>query len=138
MSDLIPGGSPPTKAPREEEDNAYDVNQGQQLYERFNCVGCHSHGGGGIGPALMDSKWIYGSAPENVFATIVEGRPNGMPSFGGKIPAQQIRQLVSYVRALGGLARFDVAPSRPDSMQMTTPPSMAPAETPTPGPAERP
>jgi cytochrome c oxidase cbb3-type subunit III len=138
MGDLVPGGPPaPTAAP-EPEDNAYDVNQGQQLFERFNCAGCHAHGGGGMGPALMDSKWIYGSAPENVFATIVEGRPNGMPSFGSKIPVQQVRQLVAYVRALGGLARFDVAPSRPDSMQVSTPPSMAPSEPPTETPAEHP
>ena len=33
---------------------------------------------------------------------IVEGRPNGMPSFRGKIPDQQIWQLAAYVRAMSG------------------------------------
>src|SRR6266545_1116448 len=35
------------------EGNAYAISEGQRLYHAFNCVGCHSHGGGGIGPALM-------------------------------------------------------------------------------------
>ena len=30
-------------------ETAYSISQGQQLYLRFNCVGCHSHGGGGSG-----------------------------------------------------------------------------------------
>ena len=34
----------------------------------------------------MDREWIYGGQPANIFATIVEGRPNGMPSWRGRIP----------------------------------------------------
>src|SRR5207237_1085055 len=58
------------------EENAYAVSEGKRLYENFNCVGCHSHGGGGIGPPLMDNDWIYGAEPANIFSTIMEGRPN--------------------------------------------------------------
>src|SRR5437763_12954668 len=36
------------------EENAYAVSEGQRLYNQMNCVGCHFHGGGGIGPPLMD------------------------------------------------------------------------------------
>jgi cytochrome c oxidase cbb3-type subunit 3 len=36
------------------EQNAYAMSQGKIYYESFNCVGCHFHGGGGIGPPLMD------------------------------------------------------------------------------------
>ena len=71
-----------------------------------------------MGPALMDATWIYGSQPQDVYATIAEGRPNGMPAFGGKIPDQQIWQLVAYVRSLSGLLRFDVRPSRDDHMRV--------------------
>ncbi len=139
MGELSPGGTPPAEPPHGPyDDSAYAVNQGQQLYQTYNCVGCHAHGGGGMGPPLMDAKWIYGSAADNVFATIVEGRPNGMPSFGGKIPIQQVWQLVAYVRALGGLARIDVAPGRPDSMQMTTPGGVRKPEHPIPAPAVHP
>jgi cytochrome c oxidase cbb3-type subunit 3 len=100
------------------EENAYAVSQGKTLYNQFNCSGCHFQGGGGIGPPLMDDQWIYGSRPENVFETIVEGRPNGMPSFGGKIVTDQVWQLVAYVRSMSGLLRKDVAPGRSDDMQV--------------------
>jgi cytochrome c oxidase cbb3-type subunit 3 len=99
-------------------DNAYAVSQGKTLYNQFNCSGCHFQGGGGIGPPLMDSDWIYGSRPENIFETIAEGRPNGMPAFGGKIVNDQIWQLVAYVRSMSGLLRKDVAPGRSDDMQV--------------------
>jgi cytochrome c oxidase cbb3-type subunit III len=106
----------PVKNPYEE--NAYGVSQGKTLYNQYNCSGCHFQGGGGIGPPLMDADWIYGSRPENVFETIAEGRPNGMPSFGGRIPTDQVWQIVAYVRSMSGLLRKDVAPGRSDDMQV--------------------
>jgi cytochrome c oxidase cbb3-type subunit 3 len=104
------------------EDNAYAISQGMQLYNYFNCVGCHAHGGGGMGPALMDDRWIYGSDPENIYATIVEGRPNGMPAFGGRIPADRIWWIVAYVRSLSGLTPKGARPARDDHMQYQKPP----------------
>ena len=100
------------------QENAYAVSQGKTLYNQFNCSGCHFQGGGGIGPPLMDSEWVYGSNPENIFETIAEGRPNGMPAFGGKIVNDQIWQLVAYVRSMSGQLRKDVAPGRSDDMQV--------------------
>ena len=69
-----------------------------------------------MGPPLIDENWIYGSEPENIYATIIQGRPNGMPAFGGKLGDQQVWQLVAYVRALGGLVRKDLRPGRNDNM----------------------
>jgi cytochrome c oxidase cbb3-type subunit III len=102
-------------------ENAYSVSEGKRLYSAYNCEGCHFMGGGGMGPALMDDRWIYGSDPANIFQTIVQGRPNGMPSFGSKVPRYQIWQLVSYVRSMSGLIRADVAPSRNDTMMGRAP-----------------
>ena len=51
------------------------IAQGQQLYTWMNCGGCHSHGGGGMGPALMDDEWRYGGAMDEIAATIADGRP---------------------------------------------------------------
>jgi cytochrome c oxidase cbb3-type subunit 3 len=117
LSDLRPGGTPPPQAPSfAYASNAYAISQGKQLYEWFNCNGCHAMGGGAIGPALMDDQWIYGDAPQNIYATIVQGRPNGMPSFGGKIPPQQVWQLVAYVRSLAGEVRKDADTSRSDHL----------------------
>ena len=98
--------------------NAFAIAEGKRLYIQMNCVGCHAHGGGAIGPPLMDAQWIYGSDPENIYASIVEGRPNGMPAFAGKLPNQQVWQLVSYVQALSGHVRKDAAPGRADSMHV--------------------
>ena len=98
------------------EGNAYAISEGQRLFEQYNCSGCHAHGGGAIGPALMDDEWIYGNSPANIYATISEGRPNGMPSFGGHIPDYQIWELVTYVRNLGGLEPQVAGQPRSDEM----------------------
>jgi cytochrome c oxidase cbb3-type subunit 3 len=116
---LVPGGAVANdSAPGPYEGNAYAVSQGKTLYNQYNCSGCHFQGGGGIGPPLMDADWIYGSRPENIYETISEGRPNGMPSFGRKIVPDQIWQLAAYVRSMSGLLRKDVAPGRDDAMQV--------------------
>ena len=97
--------------------NAWAMGEGKRLYIWMNCAGCHSvNGGGAIGPPLTDEEWIYGAEPENIFATITGGRPNGMPAFGGKLSNQQVWQLVAYVRTLSGQARKDLKPSRSDAM----------------------
>jgi cytochrome c oxidase cbb3-type subunit 3 len=98
------------------DDNAYAVNEGKRLFRWYNCSGCHFNGGGGIGPPLMDSTWVYGSDPASIYRSIVQGRPNGMPSFGGHITEDQVWKIVAYVRAMGGALRSDVAPSRGDTM----------------------
>jgi cytochrome c oxidase cbb3-type subunit III len=121
MSDITPGvadPAPPPGSPLEE--NAYALSEGKRLFHWYNCNGCHADGGGGMGPALMDDVWIYGSEPANVFATIVQGRPNGMPSFGGRIPEKEVWELVAYVRSLSGQAKKTNATGRDDTI-MTKP-----------------
>ena len=131
QSDIRPGGTPAPQSPQFAYDsNAHAISQGKQLYEWFNCSGCHAFGGGAIGPPLMDDQWIYGEAPENIFATIVEGRPNGMPSFGGKIPDTQIWMIVAYVESMSGQAPIDVMPGRSDHMRYSTPENVRRAQTP--------
>ncbi|HEV2912329.1 MAG TPA: c-type cytochrome [Pyrinomonadaceae bacterium] len=124
LTELRPGESqpPPSASVRNEyEENAYAMNEGKRLYEWMNCVGCHAHGGGGMGPALMDDRWIYGGQPEQVFATIVQGRPNGMPSFRGRIPDYQVWQLAAYVRSMSGQVPSDAAPGRSDDIHAKEP-----------------
>src|SRR5437868_2631375 len=63
MSALAPGPGhvEPSPVTNFYDANAWGLSEGKRLYENYNCVGCHAHGGGGMGPALMDAKWIYGS-----------------------------------------------------------------------------
>ena len=122
LSEIEPGAKRTAAAvPNQYEENAYALSQGKSLFRKMNCSGCHGQGGGGMGPALMDDKWNYGSEPANIYATIVQGRPNGMPAFGGHLTNEQVWQLVAYVRSMSGQVREDAAPSRSDEFQ-TAPP----------------
>ncbi|HEX8170618.1 MAG TPA: c-type cytochrome [Thermoanaerobaculia bacterium] len=119
LVDLVPGPyTTDIRVKNPYERNAFALSEGKRLFRWYNCSGCHSNGGGGMGPPLMDERWIYGSDPEQIFATIQEGRPNGMPSFRGKIPEYQIWQLVAYVQSLSGQVPKDAAGGRSDHMQV--------------------
>ena len=115
VSDLTPGGAPtrppdPRAAYYEGDRDA--IYAGQRWFQWYNCSGCHFHGGGGIGPALMDKKWRYGSRLDQIYHSIADGRPNGMPAWRGKIPDAQIWQLAAYVKSL----------STPESLQQNAQP----------------
>ena len=113
------------------DENAWAIGEGYRLFNQFNCSGCHgTNGGGGMGPPLMDDQWIYGSDPENIVATIMEGRPNGMPSFRGRVSTQQAYELASYIRSLSGITPFISRPSRSDHMMGTGSMQMTSAEKP--------
>ena len=98
------------------EENAFALSEGKRLFGAFNCTGCHANGGGGIGPALMDDVWFYGYGADQIYRSILEGRPNGMPSYRGKIADAQMWQIAAYVRSLSGFAPKDAATSRSDHM----------------------
>ena len=124
---IWPGGtSPPPLDARAKlfDNNAPAMAQGQFLYTQMNCVGCHSHGGGGMGPPLMDDEWRYGGRIDQIAASIAEGRPNGMPSWRNKLTSDQIWQLAAYVRSLSGQPSKDAVSSRSDSMSGPTPLSL--------------
>jgi cytochrome c oxidase cbb3-type subunit 3 len=75
--------------------------RGMQDFIQFNCVGCHApNAGGGMGPALSEGHFIYGSSPANLFLSIYQGRPNGMPTWGGILPESTIWELVAYVDSI--------------------------------------
>jgi cytochrome c oxidase cbb3-type subunit III len=83
--------------------NARALREGKRFYEWFNCAGCHGAiGGGAIGPPLRDGDWIYGGDPGQIYQSIVEGRPHGMPAYRGRIPEEALWKLIAYVAAFGG------------------------------------
>lgn len=117
---------PSKQDPREHDylDNAYQVSQGQTYYKWMNCVGCHANGGGGMGPALMDNEWRYGSSMAAIADSILYGRPNGMPAFAGRVTPQQAWQIAAYVRSLSALDRQDVRAGRAEGMSVGDPPTL--------------
>jgi mono/diheme cytochrome c family protein len=74
---------------------------GSQLFMSYNCVDCHGmDGSGAMGPSLADGRWHFGGTPGEVFESIYQGRPEGMPAWGGRISDADIWRLVTYVRSL--------------------------------------
>jgi cytochrome c oxidase cbb3-type subunit 3 len=101
----IPAGFPSTARPlaleNPYEGNAQAAKTGAQLFVSYNCMDCHGDGGAGaMGPSLADGRWHFGGAPAEVFESIYQGRPDGMPAWGGRITDDQIWMLVTYVRSL--------------------------------------
>jgi cytochrome c oxidase cbb3-type subunit III len=115
---LQPGGAnTEPHADNPYEGNALAISEGQRLFSWYNCSGCHANGGGAIGPPLIKDVFTYGNEPENLFDTIVKGRPNGMPAWGGRIPEYQVWQLVTFVRSMNHLEPRAATPARADTIE---------------------
>ena len=92
------GDIPPSKNPL---DDGVARQEGRKLFVQFNCSGCHGgRAGGGMGPSLRDSDWLYGSSPDRIFNSIAQGRGHGMPSWGTRLPDKQLWQLTAYIESL--------------------------------------
>jgi cytochrome c oxidase cbb3-type subunit 3 len=85
------------------DNNPQAVEQGKQLYIKMNCAGCHAYNGkGNMGPDLTDTYWRYGGLPVEIYQSIEQGRPQGMPSWGKALPPEDIWKLVAYIQSFGG------------------------------------
>jgi cytochrome c oxidase cbb3-type subunit 3 len=81
--------------------NSKAADEGATLFTSMNCDGCHGGGAvGAVGPSLTDGRWRYGGADADIYRSIAEGRPKGMPSFGGALPPPMIWRLVAYIKSL--------------------------------------
>jgi mono/diheme cytochrome c family protein len=103
--DNLPAGFPSQikpvliRNPYEGDNNATAT--GAKLFIAYNCLDCHgAEGSGAMGPSFQDGRWHFGGTPGEVFESIYEGRPDGMPSWGGRITDDQIWMLTAYVRSL--------------------------------------
>jgi cytochrome c oxidase cbb3-type subunit III len=113
VTSLFPNGVAPPLPPdpigARFEGNKLAIADGEQLFGQMNCTGCHFNGGGGMGPALMSGHWRYGGRMEQIYESIAQGRPNGMPSWQFVLQPQQIWDLAAYVKSLS--ASPTVAPA---------------------------
>jgi cytochrome c oxidase cbb3-type subunit 3 len=93
------GDVPPLANPLQGDRSA--LQEGRRLFVQYNCAGCHGgRAGGGMGPSLRDPAWRYGSSPDRIFSSIAEGRGQGMPAWGVRLPERQIWELTLYVSSL--------------------------------------
>jgi cytochrome c oxidase cbb3-type subunit III len=101
---IRPGLLPPSaglslRNPYEGDANAAAT--GAKLFVAYNCIDCHgADGSGAMGPSLADGRWHFGGAPAEIFESIYQGRPEGMPAWGTLISPDQIWMLVTYLRSL--------------------------------------
>jgi cytochrome c oxidase cbb3-type subunit 3 len=83
------------------EGNAAVVATGAKLFVAYNCIDCHgADGSGAMGPSLADGRWHFGGTAAEVYESIYQGRPEGMPAWGALLSSDQIWTLVTYVRSL--------------------------------------
>ena len=92
---------------------------GAQIFTAAGCAGCHTFAPAGsngtIGPGLDELKTQAGSIEpgksaeeyvresiEDPGAFLVEGFPNAMPSFKGRLTDEQVQALVEYLLQTGG------------------------------------
>ena len=79
------------------------IKEGHDLFIGMNCAGCHGYDlKGGMGPDLTDSYWRYGGAPADIYKTIFEGRPQGMPAWGRTMPPALLWKVAAYIESKGG------------------------------------
>ena len=79
------------------------IKQGQELFVGMNCAACHGYDlKGGMGPDLTDTYWRYGGSPADIYKSIFEGRPQGMPAWGRSIPPALIWKVAAYIESKGG------------------------------------
>lgn len=84
-------------------ENPEAIKDGRALYLQYGCSGCHGvGGGGGMGPALLDDVWQFGSDDETLSKLIKGEIPQQtMPSvFGQELKEDDIWKILAYVRSL--------------------------------------
>jgi cytochrome c(L) len=92
--------------------NAEAIQQGRTLYLQNGCSACHgAGGGGGMGPALLDDEWKFGSDDLTLVKLIKGELPQQtMPAaFGGVLKDDEIWKIIAFVRSLyqGDLNKID-------------------------------
>jgi mono/diheme cytochrome c family protein len=85
---------------------------GEQIYTEV-CSQCHGLDGEGlVGPALRDSSFQTANTDQQIFDTINLGHPaTAMIGWGEILTADQIQQLVLYLRQLGGTTAPPATPA---------------------------
>ena len=95
------GIAPPAERFANASANGKDADAGAKLFTGMNCDGCHGGGAvGAVGPSLTDGRWRYGGSDADIYRSIAEGRPKGMPAFGGVLQPPMLWQLVAYIKSL--------------------------------------
>jgi mono/diheme cytochrome c family protein len=102
--------NPPVEVPPEIPAGTLAI-EGSQIYADV-CAQCHGpEGGGGIGPSLADPAFQAANTDQAIFDTINLGHDaTPMIGWGEILTAEQIQQLVEFIRGLTGEAAPSAGP----------------------------
>jgi len=109
-------------AEKQPEVNAASILNGQALYAEY-CETCHGVDMmGGQAPAMNDDDWNYGGSEADIRKAIMQGIDEaGMPEFGSALSAEQVTDLVTYVKNgsdTKSITPIDTVPSVQDRVKI--------------------
>ena len=80
--------------------DAAAIVEGQQVFLQI-CAACHKPDASGlVGPSLVDPYWKYGHTDAELFQTVMEGRPAGMPGWGAQLGSEKVWRALAYLETL--------------------------------------
>ena len=81
--------------------NAAAIAEGQALYKKMNCYGCHGmQGGGGMGPSLIDETWKTGDGSDLTLLAQIRDGKGQMPPYKTMVSDDEAWKLIAFVRSL--------------------------------------
>lgn len=84
------------------------VKMGKRLYLTY-CTTCHGSDAGGVTgyPDLRDNDWLYGGSPEQIEASIANGRNGFMPAHKAILGEDGVEEVLNYVMSLSYRSSLD-------------------------------
>lgn len=99
MAKAVPAASESAATPGKYSGQPAAIAEGSTVYAE-SCAACHNADAtGGIGTDLTGTL-KYGSTPEDLYESVANGRPNGMPPFLQQIGKDRIYKLVAYLESV--------------------------------------
>jgi cytochrome c oxidase cbb3-type subunit III len=76
------------------------IAEGQETFSMV-CAACHQADGTGlVGPSLVGSAWKYGGSDADLFESVAEGRPQGMPPWAAQLGTDRIWKVLAFMETL--------------------------------------
>ena len=76
------------------------IKEGKDIFIS-TCAPCHkADATGGIGPNLTMAELKYGVTHKDIYESIANGRPNGMPPFLQQVGSDKISKVIAFLESL--------------------------------------
>ncbi len=99
MAKAVPAASQSPGTPDKYSGQPAAIAEGKAIYAE-SCAACHNADAtGGIGPNLTVAL-KYGSTAQDIYESVANGRPNGMPPFMQQLGKERIYKLVAFLESV--------------------------------------